>query len=198
MASNVDKLSEFNSAINHYAESQREKILKDIADYQERELEETAASAKIESDRLLVKELAEMRDRIIREMSHREIDSRRELLSKRQEISKKVFERAIKALIEYTQKAEYASLMERYAANIAKVLSQNGTVVYVKPGDEKYKEQIEKAFGPTVTITVDKNIKIGGLRAENAAMRLVADETLDSILASKRGWFEENSGMAVV
>ena len=42
MASNVDKLSKFNSAINHYAESQREKILKDIADYQARELEETA------------------------------------------------------------------------------------------------------------------------------------------------------------
>ena len=56
MASNVDKLSKFNSAINHYAESQREKILKDIADYQARELEETANNAKIEADRLLVKE----------------------------------------------------------------------------------------------------------------------------------------------
>ena len=53
MASNVDKLSKFNSAINHYAESQREKILKDIADYQARELEETANNAKIEADRLL-------------------------------------------------------------------------------------------------------------------------------------------------
>ena len=189
MASNVDKLSKFNSAINHYAESQREKILKDIAEYQARELEETAGNAKIEADRLLVKELAEMRDRIMREMSHREMDSRRELLTKRQEISEKVFQRAEKALVEYTSKAEYASLMERYAANIAKVLTEPGTVVYVKAGDEKYKEQIEK---------VDNKIKIGGLRAENAAMRLVADETLDSILASKRGWFEENSGMAVV
>ena len=187
MASNVDKLSKFNSAINHYAESQREKILKDIADYQARELEETANNAKIEADRLLVKELAEMRDRIMREMSHREMDSRRELLTKRQEISEKVFERAEKALIEYTQKA-----------NIAKVLTEPGTVVYVKSGDEKYKAQIEKAFGDTVTIAVDDKIKIGGLRAENVAMRLAADETLDSILASKRGWFEENSGMAVV
>jgi len=191
MASNVEKLSKFNSAINHYAESQREKILKDIADFQERELKETAEHAKIESDRLLVKELAEMRDRIIREMSHREMDSR-------QEISNKVFERAEKALVEYTKKAEYASLMERYAANIAKLLTEPGTVVYVKSGDEKFKEQIEKAFGSAVTITIDKKIKIGGLRAENVAMRLVADETLDSILASKRGWFEENSGMAVV
>ena len=52
MASNVDKLSKFNSAINHYAESQREKILKDTADYQARELEETASNAKIEGDRL--------------------------------------------------------------------------------------------------------------------------------------------------
>ena len=84
--------------------------------------------------------------------------------------------------------------MERYAANIAKVLTEPGTVVYVKSGDEKYKAQIEKAFGGAVTITVDDKIKIGGLRAENAAMRLAADETLDSILASKRGWFEEKFG----
>ena len=49
--------------------------MKDIADYQARELEETANNAKIEADRLLVKELAEMRDRIMREMSHREMDS---------------------------------------------------------------------------------------------------------------------------
>ena len=96
MASNVDKLSKFNSAINHYAESQREKILKDIADYQARELEETANNAKIEADRLLVKELAEMRDRIMREMSHREMDSRRELLTKRQEISEKVLSESIR------------------------------------------------------------------------------------------------------
>ena len=73
-----------------------------------------------------------MRDRIMREMSHREMDSRRELLTKRQEISEKVFERAEKLLNRVHTKAEYASLMERYAANIAKVLTEPGTVVYVK------------------------------------------------------------------
>ncbi len=132
----------------------------------------------------MVKELAEMRDRIMREMSHREMDSRRELLTKRQKFLKKVFERAEKALIEYTQKAEYASLMERYAANIAKVLTEPGTVVYVKSGDEKYKAQIEKLWRYCNNFKVDDKIKIGGLRAENVAMRLAADETLDSILAS--------------
>ena len=49
---------------------------------------------------------------------------------------------------------------------LQKVLTEPGTVVYVKSGDEKYKAQIEKAFGDTVTIAVDDKIKIGGLRAE--------------------------------
>ena len=46
-------------------------------------------------------------------------------------------------------------MYKRQAANIAKVLTEPGTVVYVKSGDEKYKAQIEKAFGDTVTIAVD-------------------------------------------
>ena len=45
---------------------------------------------------------------------------------------------------------------------------------------------------------VDQKIQIGGIRAENEAMHLAADNTLDSVLEDQRGWFEENSGMAVV
>ena len=73
-----------------------------------------------------------------------------------------------------------------------------GTVIYTKPGDEKYQPQIERAFGQACTFQVDPKIEIGGIRAENAIMHLAVDSTLDSILEDQRGWFEENSGMAVV
>lgn len=198
MASNVDKLSKFNSAINHYAEAQRAKILEDIEAYKEKELKETEATAKLESDRLIIKEVAAERSNIVREMSHKELNARRELLEKRQKIADEVFERAKKVLVEFSSRPEYEQTLERFAEGFGKTFTRPGTVIYMKAGDEKYQTQIEKAFGQACTFKVDAKIEIGGIRAENVAMRLAADNTLDSILEDQRGWFEENSGMAVV
>ena len=71
MASNMEKLSGFYSAINHYAEAQREQIMKDIEAYKIRDLREAESTAKIEADRLIKKEVAEARSNIVREMSHK-------------------------------------------------------------------------------------------------------------------------------
>ena len=57
MASNMEKLSGFYSAINHYAEAQREQIMKDIEAYKIRDLREAESTAKIEADRLIKKEV---------------------------------------------------------------------------------------------------------------------------------------------
>ena len=53
-------------------------------------------------------------------------------------------------------------------------------------------------FGTNATVAEDNRIKIGGLRAENAEMRILLDSTLDAMLDAQHSWFEENSGMAVV
>lgn len=198
MASNVDKLSKFNSAINHYAEAQRAKILEDIEAFKEKELKETEATAKLESERLIIKEVAAERSNIVREMSHKELDARRELLEKRQKIADKVFDRAKKVLVDFTTMPEYTVLLERFAKEFSKSFAKPGTVIYIKPGDEKYQPKIEAAFGITCTFKADEKITIGGIRAENTSLHLAADSTLDAILESQRGWFEENSGMAVV
>ena len=47
------------------------------------------------------------------------------------------------------------------------------------------------------TFETDPTIRIGGLRAYNSEMGVMADETLDAMLEEQRGWFEENSGLTV-
>lgn len=198
MASNMEKLSGFYSAINHYADAQREQILKDIAAFKEKSLKEAEENAQLEAGRMIKKEVAEARSGITRDMSHKEINARKVLLEKRQKIADDVFAKAAEVLVAYTAKPEYAKTLRGYASEMAKVLSKSGTVVYIKPGDEKAKEAAACAFGPLATIQVDNRIKIGGLRAENAQMRLVLDDTLDAMLEAQRRWFEENSGLVVV
>lgn len=198
MASNMEKLSGFYSAINHYAEAQREKILKDIEAYKIKSLREAEGTAKIEADRLVLKEVAEARSDIVREMSHKEIDARRVLLEKRQKLTDQVFAKAADKLVEYTQTPAYKATLEKYAIEMAKVLDKPGNVIYIKQGDETAKAVARAAFGASATIEVDRKIKIGGLRGENKEMRLIADSTLDSMLEDQRSWFQENSGLAVV
>ncbi|MDD5952605.1 MAG: V-type ATP synthase subunit E [Oscillospiraceae bacterium] len=194
----MEKLSGFYSAINHYAEAQREKIMKDIEAYKIKDLREAETTAKIEADRLIKKEVAEARSNIVREMSHKEIDARRVLLEKRQKIENCVFEKAAEALVEFTKTPAYAKTLQKNAAEMAKVLTKPGTVVYVKTGDGKAKDVAVAAFGGKVTVEEDDRIKIGGFRGENAEMRILLDATLDAMLDEQHSWFEENSGMAVV
>lgn len=198
MASNMEKLSGFYSAINHYADAQREQILKDIAAFKEKSLKEVEEAAQIEAGRMVKKEVAEARGEITRVASHKEIEARRVLLEKRQNIADKVFEKAAEALVAYTAKPEYTKTLMGYASEMAKVLTQPGTVVYHKYGDVKAMEAATAAFGRNATTKVDDNIKIGGIRAENAAMRMILDDTLDAMLEAQRSWFEENSGLVVV
>ena len=97
-------------------------------------------------------------------------------------------------LVEFTGTPEYAKYLERYAKGFAEIFSGPGTVIYYGERDEKYKAQIQQAFGQECTMQVDQKIQIGGIRAENEAMHLAADNTLDSVLEDQRGWFEEKFG----
>lgn len=198
MANNDEKVNKFYLAINHYAEEQRKKIEQEVEEYKQKELEEAEVYVLSESYRLIQKEMAEMRNGISREMARREMAARRELLAKRQKIAEEVFDRAEKSLYEFTQKDEYAKLLQKFSDELSKIFHKSGTVLRIKKDDQKYQELIQQAFGSDCTFQIDADIHIGGIRAYNSEMGIVADKTLDSMLEDQREWFEENSGMAVV
>ena len=87
MVTNEEKLSKFNQAIHHYAEEQRKKIEEEVAKFKEKELNEAENEVLQEAYLLIQKEMAQMRNNITKEMAHREMDARRELLEKRRQIN---------------------------------------------------------------------------------------------------------------
>ncbi|WP_312692987.1 V-type ATP synthase subunit E [Caproiciproducens sp.] len=198
MAVNDDKMNKFYLAINHYAEEQRKKIEQEVAEFKQKELDEAEVDVLTEAYRLIQKEMAEMRNGISREMAQREMEGRKELLAKRQKITTEVFERARKALVDYTQTGDYAGLLKKFAAELSKTFTKPGTVLCIKKEDENYQELIKEAFGKDCVLKINPDIHIGGIRAYNSQMGIAADVTLDSMLEDQREWFAENSGMAVV
>ena len=80
----------------------------------------------------------------------------------------------------------------------AAVFPQGDVIVYVRPGDMRFADDIKKAFGRDCKVESSDEITIGGCRAGVAGGSTVADDTLDTRLEAQREWFLENSGMSVI
>ena len=203
MASNEMKLNKFNQAINHYAEEQRRKIENEVAEFKQRELEEAEVEVLTEAYHLIQKEMAEMRGSITKDIAHREMDARRQLLEKRQKITDEVFQSASQKLLEFTKTEKYISLLKKFAEEISALFLKKSsdvkdTVICLKPDDEKHWKILQQNFSIPCTLKIDEEITIGGMCAYSPSLGFMADSTLDSMLEDQREWFEENSQMAVV
>jgi V/A-type H+-transporting ATPase subunit E len=197
MPGSNEKTNNFLEAINQYAEEQRNKIQAEVELFKQQELEKAETESLTDAYHLIQKEMADMRLAISSEVSRKSMESRRQLLAKRQSIMDTIFQKAAQRLIDYTKTEQYPALLESYAKKLAGVLNAPGSVLYVCATDMQYEELIKKSFGRECTIRAAGDIRLGGIRGANAAMGLVADETLDSKLDEQREWFTENCGMAV-
>ena len=198
MANTDEKKDKFCIAINHYAEEQRKKIEDEIAAFKKKELSEEEIEILTECYLMIQKEMAQMRTGISKEMAARETDLKRHLLEKRQKITDDIFQRAREQLVEFTKTDLYADFLKKSVEQFAKALQQQDSVIFIKPADEKYEEIIRGAFQHSCSFQPSDSIHIGGIKARNESMGLLADNTLDTLLESQREWFEEQSGMAVV
>ncbi|RAQ30202.1 V-type ATP synthase subunit E [uncultured Ruminococcus sp.] len=195
-----EKVNKFYTAINHYALEQRKKIEHEIAEFKSKKLEEAENEVLAEAYHLIQKEMAQMRGGISREMAKREIDCRRGLLEQRQKITDEVFKQAAESLLQYTQTDRYPALLQKLAKEIALFMQKkecDALIIYLKPGDEKYRDSIVPLFSAPCSFVSDPEIQLGGLRVSCEARRLVADSTLDALLKDQLPWFEEHSHLAI-
>ena len=165
--------------------------------FKKQELEKAETESLNDAYVLIQKEMSQMRLAISSEVSRKNMERRKTLFEKRQQITIEVFQKAANPLAEFTITADDPVLLEKYAAQIAQVLTQPGTVLSIRKKDAALSSRIQKAFGGNCTIEETNDIKLGGIRGYNASMGLVADETLDSKLEEQREWFTETCGMHV-
>lgn len=193
-----NKTHAFMDAINKYAKQQRDKMQIEAETFKQEELFKVKEEVLKDCQKLVRKETYNIKSKLTREISKEDIKAKRELLLARDAIMKDVLKKAKDKLLKYTKSADYGELLKKQALNIISVLTNDQTKIYIKPGDEKYKNALSEIIGDKCTIAVDESITIGGLRGKNKAKGLIADETLDSKLREQIEWFEENSGLEIV
>lgn len=195
MSDQASKSSNFIKAINKYAEEQKAKMKNEAEMFKKTEIEKAETEILNDVYRLIQKEMAEMKAEIAKDISKKELESRKQLFEKRNSITKEVFEKSRKKLLEFTKTDEYPKLIAKYAKAISDVLTEPGTIVYVREEDLPFSDTIKENFGCECTIEVKENIKIGGIYCYNPSTGIIADETLDSKLDEQYTWFAENSGL---
>lgn len=137
-------------------------------------------------------ETARAKTQANRALSAARTQARGELAARRAQLADAVFAKAQQKLADFTRTAEYGPWLCASAAALAKRLGE-GAVLYARPADLPLLTDLPAGC----TLQPDESNTLGGLRAENPAASLAADDTLTARLAAQRPWFLENAGLEI-
>ena len=192
-----EKVSKFLEAITKDALRRKEKILKEIDDFNKEELEKAEDEALSEAYALIQGEISNTRSELRREYCLLEMEKRKQLFQRRSEITAQVFERAQDMLKEYAAADEYHSDFFKDLKQAAEQFSSGKVIIMIRSQDLPFENEIRALFPNNCTIEEDKTITIGGFRLKDLQHGLLADNTLDVKLEQQRDWFLENSGLSI-
>lgn len=194
MAENDKKASQFIKAINQEADACYNKIKQETDDYVFAELEKARAAAIINAKNVAKIEVGKLSEQSNTDTYKSRTQLIMQIVSKRKEITDKVFSKAEKEIAEFTGKAEYAEFLKKSAASIKDTIGEDA-VIFIRPEDEKYKDALLSVCGG---VEFDKSIKLGGCKGESKKNSLKADDTLDSRFEQQKQEFYSYSGLSVI
>lgn len=192
------KTDNFLKAIKKYADEQRQSMQNEVNHLKETKLKEAEEKGKADSEKYIGDMLEKKRNEETGKIAKLTQEGQRKLFLKRFEMTESIFKKAEEKLIAYTKTKEYNEKLKNSAANISDVFNNKDCVITIKPDDIDKTDIIKAAYAGNIEITVDKSIKIGGIKGYCAENNVVADDTLDSKLSEQKQWFIENSNLNVL
>lgn len=197
MANSEEKISKFVQAITSYAEEQRDKIHREAEDFKSQRLLKAEQDVLADVYQLIQKENSSIRSEGIREISRRDLAERKKLLEHRRQIMDEVFARAEEEITAFALTPAYREWMQERLTEAAAFLPAEGTVYTVAVRDEPLIAFLSSLCPSGSRMETADDIRLGGLRGENIAAGLIADDTLDSRLKLQRDEFIRTSGLTV-
>ena len=194
MINNEKKAEQFMKSINAQAEKKYNKIIKETDDYVNHELKKARSAAKANAKNAAKTEIGKISEQTNTDSYKTRTQLVWQIISKRNEITESVFDKAQKKIEEFTESDAYLPFLQKSIGNIKNAIG-NETVIYVRPADEKYIGELKEICQDVKT---DDSIVLGGCKGVNESASLRADDTLDQRLSEQRQLFYEQSGLSVV
>lgn len=142
-------------------------------------------------------EISDIRGNATRTVARQEQKARQDLLLRREEITKAVFQNVKNRLIAYAKTEQYQTHMLELCKAIAGRYPMENSVVLLRRDDYHMAADMDKIFGSKCRIMADESIQVGGLKLMNQSVGIFVDETLDGKLEEQKPWFYSHSGLTI-
>ena len=190
------ELSRFQKAIFADATVKRDALLEETEQRRKKALEEKNDELLLKAYQQLQASTAKLEREASTAVSKAEMEAKRSLLVRREELSQEIFENVTKRLRDFTQSEEYSEFLKQKLDALREEKKLSGSVVICRKEDLPLMERLT-GDSQIAALQGDEEILIGGFRCQNLSEGFLADETLDMALEDQKEWFFTNSGLAV-
>ena len=196
-----EKLTRFSNLVLSDAEHQKEELHESIIS------EKTERLAKKE-DEFLTKAYAEIQadiEQVQKEdnarVLHEEVEAKRKILLKREEIIDKVFALVKDKLAAFKMSDDYLKWLLKNTQKALDEVGKGSKVIYVSSEDMCYKKEIEElgaetGFKVTVTQTDEKEF-LGGVKVFNPDRKVTVNYSIGELLNEQKSEFLQTSGLSI-
>lgn len=187
---------EFIEAINRDALEECNKLKNEAENFRHDQYEKEKKRIKSECERDKQYEITKIKTQTNREISRLVNESKKEVVDKREKITRQIFDSAQSKLSAFTESSEYGDFLVKSAFKITEALGKEGVTLFLREKDLAFAEKIKNDTQIDFDFQADSTIKTGGLKGKFGST--VADDTLDERLREQAEWFKANSGLTVI
>ena len=126
-----------------------------------------------------------------------ELDAKKQLLIKREQIVDDIMDGAKQKLQEFKSSAEYEEWLKELINKAFSEVGEGAKTVYVTADDTKLKPWIEKIQDEVTVEPVEDSDFIGGVRVYNTTRRVAVDYSFGEMLIEQRQKFLRENGAAL-
>lgn len=195
----TEKLNTFTSLVLKDAQLKREKILESVEkEYSER-LEAKENELLQGAYENIQQNIQEARKGANERVLHAELDSKKRVILRREEIIEEVMKDARKKLVEFVQSEKYeAWLLDKIEKALFEV-GKGSKTIYISSDDLRLKEKIEQ-IPDMARLTVEASPErdfLGGAKIFNTDRKVAVDYSFKEMLSEQKQVFLQSSGLAI-
>lgn len=190
MSEKKEKLQKFIAAVNGEVEMRVGEILAEAENEKKRIISAAEEKGRNEAEKYLDEKKRDAGRDFVREISRTELETKRNVLLYREELTEKLFSDVKKRLEEYRK-------TDAYSKKLADMLASSGisgsVEIRLAPEDMKLADSLKKGIKAETEFKADGNIKLGGLAVYFKDKGTVLDKTFDLALEEQREIFTSSN-----
>lgn len=197
MASMDEKLKQFAYYVIDDATKQRDALLKEIESEKTHNIDneelELLSGAYSQIQNVITKSRRTNNENVLKI----EMDLKKKLILKREEIINDVFKEVRQRLINFTKNEEYKNWLK---AKLQKAVSEVGAgtkIVYISKSDMNYQKFLEDGIENITVLQAEEDDIVGGVRVYNSDKNVFIDYSIDNMIDEQRNQFLQMSGLSI-